>query len=242
MDGNIMDYVWNPWHGCKKISEGCRHCYMYRRDLAVGKDPTQVVKTASFHKPLQMRKDGSYAMMGGANVYTCMTSDFFLPEADPWRDEVWEIIRSRPDLFFLIITKRIVEAVDRLPEDWGEGYPNVMLGCTIENQAACDYRMPVFCRFPAKRKFVVCEPLLEEIDFGRLLDTSLEYVSVGGESGPEARICDFDWVKGIRRQCLQAYVPFHFKQTGARFCKDGKEYSIPRKLQHEQAKKANLDT
>ena len=152
------------------------------------------------------------------------------------------MIRSRPDLLFIIITKRIVEAVDRLPDDWEEGYPNVMLGCTVEDQWACDYRLPVFLRFPAKRKFIVCEPLLEAIDFDGQLNDTLEYVLCGGESGPDARTCDFEWVLNIRRQCLYSYVPFHFKQTGANFLKEGKRYRIPRALQHEQAKKANLDT
>ncbi len=64
---------------------------------------------------------------------------------------------------------------------------------------------------------------------------------MGGESGNDARICNYDWVLQIRQQCVEANVPFVFKQTGAKFCKDGKVYAIPRRLQHLQAKKADID-
>lgn len=70
----------------------------------------------------------------------------------------------------------------------------------------------------------------------------MQGVTVGGESGENARTCEYAWVLGIREQCVRAGVPFHFKQTGANFVKDGKRYAIPRKLQHAQAKKANIDT
>ncbi len=237
-----MEYIWNPWHGCHKFSAGCMNCYVYRRDLAVGRDPTVVYRTNSFALPLKMKKSGSPVLEGGADVYTCLTSDFFLEEADDWRDEVWNIIRRRKDLFFIIITKRIHRASECLPADWGKGYPNVMIGCTVENQLQADKRLPVFQALPCLRKFIVCEPLLEEIDLSEYLNPSFEYLICGGESGPGARECRYEWVLSLREQCLEAYVPFHFKQTGARFVKDGKRYAIPRRQQKAQAKKANIDT
>ena len=76
----------------------------------------------------------------------------------------------------------------------------------------------------------------------KYIDKSILQVSCGGESGPEARECDYNWVLNIREQCIRKGVPFHFKQTGANFIKDGKHYKIERRLQSKQAKKANIDT
>lgn len=237
-----MEYIWNPWHGCHKVSAGCINCYVYRRDLSVGRDPTIVYQTKSFSLPVQLKRNGQPIMTSGADVYTCLTSDFFLEEADGWRKEVWRMIRQRGDLFFIIITKRIHRAQECLPKDWGEGYPNVMIGCTVENQLQADKRLPIFLELPCRRKFIVCEPLLEEMDLTDYLDPAFEYLICGGESGPQARECNYDWVLSLRRQCLDAYVPFHFKQTGANFIKDGRAFRIPRRKQKEQAKKANIDT
>ena len=93
-------WSWNPWHGCKKYSEGCLNCYVYRRDASVGRDASIVARTKDFDWPLRRRRDGSFVLPAGAHVYACMTSDFFLPEADAWRAEAWECIRARPDVSF----------------------------------------------------------------------------------------------------------------------------------------------
>ena len=74
--------IWNPWHGCRKLSEGCRHCYVYRRDAQFGRDSRVVEKTAKFGLPLKRNRRGGYVLSGGT-VYICMTSDFFIGEADP---------------------------------------------------------------------------------------------------------------------------------------------------------------
>ena len=111
----------------------------------------------------------------------------------------------------------------------------------MENQRRTDERLPVFRDLPIRHKAIVCEPLLETIDFRGRLGSWCEQVTVGGESGRDARICDYAWVLGIREQCMDADVPFHFKQTGAHFCKDGRLYNIPRKLQMAQAHRAAID-
>lgn len=152
------------------------------------------------------------------------------------------MMRERSDCEFFFITKRITRFLQCIPEDWGEGYSNVTICCTVENQAKVDERLPVFRDVPIARKLIVCEPLLERIDLSAYLGDWVECVSVGGESGEEARVCDYDWVLEIRRQCIEANVPFYFRQTGANFVKDGKCYRIKRPLQHSQAKKANIDT
>lgn len=238
----VKSYMWNPWHGCVKYSEGCANCYVYRRDEAVGRDSARVEKTASFDLPVKHNKYGVYNIPSGAQVFACMTSDFFLDFADGFRADAWKFIRIRRDVDFCIITKRITRFYDCIPEDWGGGYPNVSICATVENQRQCDIRLPVLKEIPARRKFIVSEPLLGKIDMSRYLGDDIEKVVVGGESGFDARVCDYEWVLDIRRQCIEKSVPFYFKQTGARLLKDNQLYKIPRAQQHKQAKKANINT
>lgn len=234
---------WNPWHGCRKISAGCLNCYVYRRDGKYEKDASSVVKNADFDLPLRLKRDKTYKITSEDGiVYTCFTSDFFLEEADAWREECWRMIKRRFDLHFLIITKRIHRFSECIPDDWGEGYPNVTVCCTVENEDMARFRLPIYKEARIRHKMIVCEPLLSGIDLSPYLDKSIEEVLVGGESGSEARVCNYDWVLDIRAQCIAAGVPFSFRQTGAHLQKGGKIYRIRRDLQHAQAKKAGIDT
>lgn len=236
-----MSVSWNPWHGCRKVSEGCRNCYVYREDALYDKDSREVRRTAAFNLPVRRSRDGRFKVPAGEMVYTCFTSDFLLEEADPWRQEAWEMIRLRQDLRFLFFTKRIDRLHEVLPPDWGEGYENVVVGCTVENQAMADYRLPLFQELPLRHRIVICAPLLGPLDLRRHLTPQIELVSAGGESGPKARICDYDWVLSLRDQCVAAGTAFRFHQTGARLLKDGRTYRIPRRFQHSQARKAGID-
>lgn len=235
------DWNWNPWHGCKKISAGCAHCYVFRMDARYGKDSSLVVRNASFRLPVERNRDGIYKIPPGEEVATCFTSDFFVAEADAWRPEAWRIMAQRKDLRFLMITKRIDRFSVGLPSDWGQGYENVTVCCTVENQAMADARLPIYLDAPIAHKAIICEPLLGEIDLSDYLHDGIDLVSVGGESGEEARVCDYAWVLSIREQCRQAGIPFRFRQTGARLLKDGKLYRIRRRFQHQQAKRAKID-
>lgn len=236
-----MSVGWNPWHGCHKLSEGCRHCYVYRQDARHDKDSSEVHKTTAFNLPVRRSRDGRFKIPAGEMVYTCFTSDFLLPEADAWRQEAWEMIRLRHDLRFFFITKRIDRLAEVLPPDWGEGYEHVAIGCTVENQAMADYRLPRLLETPIRHKLIICAPLLEKLDITPYLCPQIEQVAAGGESGNEARLCDYDWVLAIREQCVAAGVPFSYHQTGARLLKDGREYRIRRQFQHSQARKAGID-
>lgn len=237
-----MDYIWNPWHGCHKLSAGCLNCYVYRRDSSFQKDSSIVSKNKDFDLPLRKNKKGDYKIPSGSLIYTCLTSDFFLEDADSWRKEAWDIIRKRKDCIFYIITKRIDRFKINLPDDFASFSSNIIICCTTESQKMADYRLPILKSLPLKHKQIICEPLLEEIDLSKYLDNSIEKVIVGGESGDNARICDYSWVLKIRDCCIKYNVPFHFKQTGANFRIKGKEYNIERKYQQTQAKKANIDT
>lgn len=236
-----MDVIWNPWHGCTKYTEGCAHCYVYRRDESIGKDASRVTRNAEFDLPLRKKRDGTWKIPPGSTVFACMTSDFFLDVADPWRAQAWEIIRARRDLRFCIITKRIVRFHERLPGDWGDGWEHVTLLCTCENQRRAQERLPVFLSLPLRHREIVCEPMLGPLDLSAWLGPGVARVTVGGESGPDARPMRYDWALALREQCMRANVAFHFKQTGANFIKDGKQYAIPRRLQGLQAKKANIE-
>ena len=232
---------WNPWHGCQKISPGCANCYVYRRDSSFSKDSSQVEKTASFSLPVKRNRYGIFKLSGEDTVYTCLSSDFFLPEADEWRKEAWDMIRTRKDARFFIITKRIDRFFYSLPEDWGDGWENVTIGCTVENQDRADYRLPIFLTMPIAHKQIICEPLLESLDLSSYLGKGIEQVVVGGESGPKARICDYEWVLTLREQCQKAGTSFYFKQTGAKFKKNEKVFSVPRNHQMTQAEKAGIN-
>ncbi len=232
--------IWNPWHGCRKISPGCLNCYVYRRDESIGKDASIVTKTGDYTLPLKKNRQGGYKLQASDGVvYTCMTSDFFLDIADEWRGDCWDMIRLRSDLHFHIITKRIDRFAECVPDDWGDGWDNVTISSTCEDQERADFRLPILLALPIKHRQIISEPMLSEIDIEKYLAGGLiEQVTCGGESGENARPCDFGWVKELRRQCVRSGVEFYFKQTGAKFIKDGRLYRIERRLQMPQAKKS----
>lgn len=236
-----MAVGWNPWHGCRKRSEGCRYCYVYRTDARHDRDGSEVRRNAAFDLPVRRSRDGRFKIASGERVYTCFTSDFFLEEADAWREEAWAMMRLRSDLKFMFFTKRIDRWREVLPPNWGEGWENVEVGCSVENQAMADYRLPFFTEAPFRHKLIICAPLLGPLDIERFLSPSIGEVSAGGESGLEARPCDFAWVRSLHDQCVRREVAFTFHQTGARLVKDGRLYRIPRAYQHAQARKAGLN-
>ena len=144
-----MHSNWNPWHGCKKCSEGCQNCYVYYIDRMRGKDGADVYKTKTgFRYPLSRDKNRNYKIQSGEMISVCMTSDFFLEEADKWRDEAWEIMRKRSDIVFLLLTKRPESIRKCLPETWGTGWDNIFLNVTCENQFRADERVPLLLELP----------------------------------------------------------------------------------------------
>lgn len=234
--------MWNLWHGCHKLSAGCKHCYVYRGDAKRDIDSSIVVQTKNFDLPVRRKRNGDYKIPSGTFVYTCFTSDFFVKDADEWRAEAWKMMHQRNDLHFMIITKRIDRLMECLPDNWGDGYDNVTICCTVENQECADYRLPIYKDVPIKHKIIICEPLLERIDLsGYSIGEWVEQIVAGGESGYEARPCDFEWIMELRRVCIENNVSFWFKQTGSKFIKEGKLYNVKRQFQHSQARKAGIN-
>lgn len=234
-----MEVSYNLWHGCHKKSEGCLNCYVYRNDEKYGRDSNVVYKTKAFNEPILKKKNGDYKYPSGTLFDLCFTSDFFLEEADAFREEALKIIQERSDCIFFMITKRPERIMECLKDP--SLYPNLMIHCTMENQRRFDERAPIYLNLPLKHKGIAIAPMLGPIDLGDYLKLGVNKVTVDGESGPNARLLDFEWVKDIKRQCEKAQVPFQFRQTGARIKVDGKIYSIPRKEQFRQAKKAFKD-
>lgn len=233
--------MWNPWRGCRRVSEGCEYCYIHRGDQKRGVDTASIVKTDAFSAPIKKLKSGAYKMKPGQAVHLCFSTDFLLEDADPWRGECWDMIKERKDLRFLFLTKRIERFLDCIPADWGKGYENLTVGCTVENQARADERLKIFSGLPIRHKNIILQPMLEAVDIAPYLSGAIELVVVGGESGRDARPLDYAWVLRVRQQCAAINVPFQFRQCGTHFIKDGKQYTIPVHQLIKQAKAAGID-
>lgn len=231
---------WSPWRGCHKHSEGCKYCYIHKGDYKRGVDTNIIVKTDQFYAPIMKSENGEYKIKSGQIVYLCFQTDFFLEDADLWRDECWKIIKERSDLNFLFLTKRIDRFEICIPEDWGEGYDNVIIGCTIENQFNADYRLSIFSKLAIKHKDIICQPLLEEIDIKKYLN-NIDLVVVGGESDQNARYLNYDWVLKIRNQCIESQTNFEFRQCCTNFIKDNRYYHLQTKDLCKLARKANIN-
>lgn len=238
-----MHDIWNPWHGCIRCSEGCEHCYMFYLDGLRGRDGSLVYRTkAGFDYPVQRTRTGAYKIKSGELIRVCMVSDFFLAEADRWREEAWDLIRERPDVKFFLLTKRPQRVRECLPEDWGVGWENVMLNVTCENQRRADERVPLLLDLPFKHKGVMCAPFIGPVSLEKYLGGGrIEQVVCGGENYDGARPCDFDWVRSLRAECAAHNVTFCFIETGTVFIKDGRRYSLPDKaVQSEMAWKSGM--
>lgn len=232
--------MWSPWRGCKRYSDGCKYCYIHKGDARRGIDTSKIVKTDDFYSPILKNKNGEYKIKPNQTVYLCFSTDFLIEEADDWRNECWKMIKERSDLHFLFLTKRIERFSSCVPDDWGEGYDNVTVGCTVENQCNADYRLKIFNQLPIKHKNIICQPLIEKIDIAKYLN-GIELAVVGGESDKNARALNYDWVLFIREQCIEHGVSFEFRQCGTHFIKDGKMYTLKTRDLCSQAKKADIN-
>jgi protein gp37 len=217
-------HTWNPWWGCNKVSAACLNCYIDSIMRRSGNEPFHGPKQTKTSKdPMRWnrkaKKDGVRR-----RVFTCSMSDFFHPGADKWRPEAWEIIRQCGQLDWLILTKRPELIADRLPGDWGNGYPNVWLGTTIEDQSQL-LRLEHLVKIPAAIRFVSAEPLLGPVRFGRLI-RKVDWVITGCEKAgkQKRRELNLDWVRSIRDECDKASVALFHKQyyAGTKIVYDGR--------------------
>lgn len=226
-----MHDIWNPWHGCIKCSEGCNHCYMYYLDRLREQDGSNIYCTKSgFRYPLSKNRLGQYKVQSGELIRVCMTSDFFLEEADEWREAAWDIIRQRRDVKFFLLTKRPERVLSCLPCDWQDGWENVFFHVTCENQKRADERVPILLKLPFKHKGIMVAPFIGEVKIEQYLESGqIEQVLCGGENYDGARPCNFDWVQLLHQSCVKYQVNFSFIETGTCFIKDGMSYHLPNK-------------
>lgn len=232
------DHSVNFWIGCTKASEGYDHCYAEAMNKHYGWIPDfrKITRAKGawkkrFKWQKQAAKEGKVALVYGNSL-----SEFWHPQADKWRDEVWEIVRSTPNLIWKFQTKRPELVVPRLPKDWGNGYPNVWLGVTVEKKRYLP-RLDTLCSIPAVAHLLNAEPLLEDLtsEIAEHLN-GLDYVWTGGENGPECRPFEMQWARNLRDVCHEHNIPFTFGGPGGRHLTnaviDGVKYDAhPRHLE-----------
>ena len=216
-------HTFNPWIGCTKVSPGCLNCYAETlMDTRYGRakwgrgNPRSRTSASNWKQPLAWDKDA--AKLGERHrVFCASLADVFDGEvANGWRDDLWALIKSTPNLDWLLLTKR-PEVM--LSETRRLGVPeNVWLGVSVEDQVRAQERIPLLIETDAVVKFLSVEPLLGPLDLSYWLTApvrpNLQWVIVGGESGPGARPMEEEWVQGILAECEDAGVAFLFKQWG----------------------------
>lgn len=226
------DHTFNPWIGCAKVSPGCTHCYAEAQarklEAALGTGKLwgelanrYVTGADNWKKPLKWARE---ARATGASklVFCASMSDVFdsHPVATATRPRLFELIDSTRcrdprvgGLHWLLLTKRVESIVSMLPADWGDGWPGVWLGCTIEGPDQA-WRADVLRGVPASVRFISYEPaigpLAGHVDLG-----GIDWLIAGGESGPGRRDDSIDWFRDIRDACADSGTAFFFKQRSA---------------------------
>ena len=213
-------HTFNPWWGCTKVSPACDHCYAETWAKRTGHDvwgprtKRRLLSDDYWNQPLRWDRNASRSGRR-VRVFCASMADVF-----EWghglnrhRRRLWEIIEGTPNLDWLLLTKR-PHLVGRLAP-WGEHWPdNVWLGTTVENQRFAEKRIRFLLDIPSRYRFLSCEPLLGPVELSKWID-ELHWVIAGGESGGGARPTHPDWIRGLREQCVDAEVAFHFKQWGS---------------------------
>lgn len=186
------DHTFNPWIGCTKVSPGCDHCYAEKlatARLGVAWGPHAERRRAAestWRQPLAWNRKAEREGKR-ARVFCASLADVFDNQVPTeWREDLWSLIHETPHLDWLLLTKRPQNIARMLPEAWGDGWPNVWLGTTVENQAEADRRIPHLRAIPAKVRFLSCEPLLGPMD----LTTSLRAFDHCAHDGAAVNGCE----------------------------------------------------
>lgn len=213
-------HTFNPWWGCTKVSEACKHCYAEAWAKRLGQDvwgPKQVRRTMSdshWNQPLLWDRDAALKKER-PRVFCASMADVFedRDELLTHRSRLFDLIELTPNLDWLLLTKR-PQNVARFAR-WGATWPaNVWLGTTVELQKRAEELLPYLEAIPAKVRFISAEPLLGPLKIERWLQTTIDWVITGGESGPKARPASPQWFTDLHTQCMRQEVAFHFKQWG----------------------------
>lgn len=221
------DHTFNPWIGCQKVSPACNNCYAEAQQKRFGNDiyfgvgnTRRRTRPANWKLPLKWNRKAEKEGVRYRVFCASLADVFDNAVADQWRIDLFNLIENTPHLDWLLLTKRIGNIQKMLPtHDWLADQKNVWLGITVCNQEEADRDILKLLDIPAECHFLSIEPLLGPIDLNA--DNGLhggpgqiDWVIVGGESGPNARPMHPDWVRLLRNRCVGAGVPFFFKQWG----------------------------
>lgn len=223
------DHTFNPWVGCEKVSAACDNCYAEGWAKRAGRPhlfdgiPPERTSIQNWYK-VQVWNKGAELNGIRQRVFCASLADVF-DERVPteWREDLWELIRATPHLDWLILTKRPENFNDMLPEDWGNGWSNVWLGVTVEDNTTAARRIPILKQTRAARRFLSCEPLLCHI---KPALCGIDLVIVGGESGSNARFMDVLWARDILCRCIFFGASFFMKQMGDAFDREQRNRGI----------------
>lgn len=218
------DFTFNPWIGCAKVSPGCLHCYAERMAKhrsnwgAIWGTKGSRVRTspATWKNPVAWNRE-ALATGKKFRVFCASLSDVFEDRSDLLvpRSDLFELIKKTPALHWLLLTKRPQNIKKLLPRDWNEGWENVWLGTSTEDQARYDERIEELLAVPARVHFLSAEPLVGPLKMRHGSKDGLDWVIVGGESGPKFREMDLQWARTIRDDAKRFDVKFFFKQHSA---------------------------
>ncbi len=217
------DHTFNPWIGCQKVSAACDFCYAETlMDTRLGRvewgphGERRRTTSAYWRQPYRWDREAGKAGRK-ARVFCASLADVFDNRAPAGaREDLWQVIRETPNLIWMLLTKR-PENVHRMLPILTTAFNSdrIWLGATVESQNQI-HRSEVLRSLPVAVRFLSMEPLLGPVNISPYLDgpRRFQWIIAGGESGANARPMHPEWVRGIREQCLQAGVPFFFKQWG----------------------------
>ena len=220
------DHTFNPWIGCQHVSPGCDHCYAETQNKFRKWNggtwgphaPRRRTADSTWQNPIKWNNDARAFKADHGHrprVFCASLADVFdnqVPER--WRRELFALIWQCRRLDWLMLTKRPENILRMLPPDWGDGYRNIWLGVTAENQEYFDRRWSVLQKVPARIKFISYEPAIGPLRLPERGPVPNWLIS-GGESGGGARPLKPQWVRDIISDCcLRGVAPFH-KQWGA---------------------------
>ena len=235
------DHTFNPWVGCTKISPGCDHCYAEswaKRSGMVRWGPDAPRRLTSEANWNQVAKWDRAARLANTRVkvFCASLADVFDNEAKTeWRMRLASLIYDTTNIDWLLLTKRIGNVAPMCSGDsvlFDVIATKVWLGITVVNQEEADRDIPKLLAIPAHKRFLSIEPMLGPVDLERprpgpdlgqegnkicqpwLIQSGIDWIIAGGESGPGARPAQPDWFRSLRDQCAAAGVPFFFKQWG----------------------------
>jgi protein gp37 len=215
------NHTFNVVWGCSKVSAGCKRCYAEgiaaraHQDLWGVDKPRRTFGEAYWRQPLMWNRDAKKAGKP-ARVFCSSMCDVFEdhPTTIAELGKLWPLIRQTPWLQWQLLTKRPERIAASLPGDWGQGYPNVWLGTSIENNEVKD-RADHLRVIPARIRFVSYEPALGPIDEVDL--TGIHWLIYGGESGSGYRYTKLSWPREIMERCKREGIIFFHKQSEGLF-------------------------